>query len=265
MAVENSLSYSFGLNFLEVQIHFLSHLLCVNEVSTPVGDWRIGVIEDAMKFISVAVILLCLHICSICLSDEAKVENVLELGVIDVDRRPDKDLKYARCLVTAETGEIMRLVAVKTIGDRKCPDLKDSKIDVENLGRSKGERITTDDGNIVSQSTQLSNAEMRAKVEYKDKNWRFSFPPYKLTVKSPSMKDPKKNLEDTFFIARIISEDKEKKIIACEDASSLRACLDSPLEVKKPLAMRSADGQGHALARKSEGQRPINVNASHEF
>lgn len=171
------------------------------------------------------------------------LEKVLSPLVVSIDRRPNKDLNYSKCVgMFFVSDDIQFPAAVDTISDRTCPAPRDISVDVSDHKSGYGYRAETDSSKTVSEILQISDSSYRKQANYKGKVWKFTVKPYRVSVSIPRASDPTSDDKDTFCLSRAVSVEQqggkpEKLLVACEDCSTLQACLDSRFETKAPLAV----------------------------
>ena len=179
--------------------------------------------------------------------------------VVQVDRGLKKDtppLKtdippYGRCLAVFKTEDDTFLAGVKTTGDRKCPELKGLSLDIDSS--SGKEKVATENGDTVSELVPMSLKDLSREVPYQGRQWRFAFHPSLITVKVETSATPPTQVEDK-FCAAIAMSDKERLTLGCDDCSSLKSCLESQLDSKKPLAIGdSKNSSTHVAGTSSDG------------
>lgn len=161
---------------------------------------------------------------------------------VSIDRRPQKDVSYGKCVGLFWNVDLHAtfIMATSSTGDRECPGHSELKFNYTRKERS--ERISGDEGKITADTVDVGLEDFDKKVNYKGKLWKFSILPNRITVKVPSQSDPDQLIEDSFCIAFIRNKDDEgktldKTLIACDDCSTLQKCVDTELPIKKPLSI----------------------------
>ena len=121
---------------------------------------------------------------------------------LKVDRRPDKDFVYARCLGKYRVEDNVISTGIKPLGDRICPAVENNiSLDVETWNSERGheEKATTDNGETVSMNADIRSQEhFDRPADFKGKSWKLSSVPKKITVK----KEPKSDGSATHSGAR---------------------------------------------------------------
>ena len=183
-------------------------------------------------------------------SDVAKARRVTAkklhyVEIVSVDRRPAKDAVYSKCVGTLrDEADDSHLFAVDVIGDRLCPLPEEITFkEYHEYGP-----CVYESGKTVIEYVKMDKEVFWRTSQYKNKTWRFMVLPAKVTVTTPSFSDPKKQVMDTFYIARLKTGDIGSSnpkwscmTIACDDASTLEQAFKTMLPTKEPLGYGKPD------------------------
>lgn len=191
-------------------------------------------------------------------AEQVQIDKVIDPSVVMIDRRPEKDIRYPRCLGIFRTVTKAQYPAGVELSDGKCPEASATKFEV----LSK-ERATADNGKTGIEKIRLD--EKTFVSQYVDENktpWGFQVHPTKITVKVPSIKDPSNMVEDSFYVARMKDEtnikglDNPSQMVVCGDISSAEACFKSRIVGRKTDDKSTVHATIPAAEGKEQG-RPV--------
>lgn len=178
--------------------------------------------------------------------EEVKIVKMgKQVLVVNIDRHPEKDLKYSKCVSTFKTerGE-WTTTAVAVENDRICPAPESLVFDVTE------KRTMSDKGSTETVDAEVPMEAFEKTYAYKGKDWKLVTHPRKITVKIKSSANSGM-IEDSFYAAWVWDEiSSEKMLLACDKAGSITEIFESMIKGDKPLAVGKVDGNvAHAATQ----------------
>ena len=173
-------------------------------------------------------------------AEEVKVLKVLRPLVVSLDRRPEKNIKYSKCIAAFKTekGLVLR-AAVAVQGDRVCPAADGLVLD------SRDDKTITDSGNTETFSFELNDDEFHKGYLYKGKTWKLMYGhhPEKVVAKIKEEGNSSRIIEDSFFVTSVWDESSDEKMLIVSDkAKTITDIFETMHKTEKPLAIGKAEG-----------------------